>query len=508
MSVDTAAPGPALPDFETVLDRRTKQILERRRRTATVRRRGWLVFRMLLVADILGLTIAFASAELFIAAHSAHNHSLSLREIFAFALSLPGWVLVAKLYKLYDRDERLTGHVTADEAASVLHLVIVCTWMFFAVTWVTGIAHPQVSKLLVFTILSVLFVSVGRAAARAIARRRLTYLQNTVIVGAGSVGHAVAQKLQRHPEYGVNLLGFVDANPLESCSGTVDTPVLGPPSMLPTLVRLFDVERIVIAFSQESQQETVDLIRSLKDFDVYIDVVPRCFEVVAPGMAIHALEGVPVVAIPPLRLATSSRLVKRLMDIVLSLTALVVLAPLFGLIAVAIKLDSPGPVLFRQRRRGSEDTTFEILKFRTMVQDAEAQKHTLAHLNMHATNGGDSRMFKIPHDPRITPIGALLRRYSLDELPQVFNVLRGEMSLVGPRPLILEEDQFVGTWARKRLMLKPGITGLWQILGRSTIPFEEMTRLDWLYVTNWSVGSDLRILLRTLPMLLGSRGAY
>jgi lipopolysaccharide/colanic/teichoic acid biosynthesis glycosyltransferase len=167
-------------------------------------------------------------------------------------------------------------------------------------------------------------------------------------------------------------------------------------------------------------------------------------------------------------------------------------------------------VFFRQVRMGQRNRTFRIVKFRTMSADAEQRKAEVAHLNRHARNGGDPRMFKIPDDPRVTRVGRFLRRYSLDELPQLINVLKGEMSLVGPRPLILAEDQHVVDWARSRLDLKPGITGLWQALGNSAIPFEEMVRLDYLYVTSWSLGKDCRLLLRTIPAVVrnGATGSH
>ena len=155
---------------------------------------------------------------------------------------------------------------------------------------------------------------------------------------------------------------------------------------------------------------------------------------------------------------------------------------------------------------GEDERTFRIFKFRTMVVDAETRKADVAHLNMHRED--DPRMFKVPEDPRVTRVGGFLRRSRIDELPQLINVLRGEMSLVGPRPLILDEDRYVERWARRRLSLRPGITGLWQVLGASDIPFEEMTKLDYLYVTNWSLGEDVRLILRTIPSLARGRAAY
>ncbi len=180
---------------------------------------------------------------------------------------------------------------------------------------------------------------------------------------------------------------------------------------------------------------------------------------------------------------------------------LVPLAPVMAAIALAIRLDSPGPVLFRQRRSGRRGEAFEVLKFRTMVQDAEGRKADLRALN----EAGDG-LFKVAKDPRITRVGRLLRRTSLDELPQLINVVRGQMSLVGPRPLVLDEDIQVEGWHRRRLYLKPGMTGPWQILGSGRIPLYEMVKMDYLYIANWSVWNDVKLLMRTVPGVLARRG--
>jgi exopolysaccharide biosynthesis polyprenyl glycosylphosphotransferase len=382
-------------------------------------------------------------------------------------------------------------------------MVTVGVWLFVSFAYLTKVADPDLPKLLVFWATAIALVSVGRASARAYCRRRINYLQNTIIVGAGDVGQLVGRKVLRHPEYGINLVGFVDAEPRERREDLEHLTLLGPPERLPALVRLFDIERVIIAFSNEPHQQTLDLIRSMKDLDVQVDIVPRLFELLGPGVGIHTVEGLPLVGLAPARLSRSSRLLKRGLDLVVSLVSLVVLAPVFMAIAVAIKLDSRGPVFFRQTRMGQRDKTFRIWKFRTMTGDADARKAEVAHLNMHLHNGGDPRMFKIPDDPRITRVGRFLRRTSIDELPQLINVLRGEMSLVGPRPLILEEDDFVDAWGRQRLDLKPGLTGPWQVMGRSEIPFDEMVKLDYLYVTQWSLLNDLKLILRTMPALAG-----
>ncbi len=192
------------------------------------------------------------------------------------------------------------------------------------------------------------------------------------------------------------------------------------------------------------------------------------------------------------------------MDIVGSSVGLILLAPFFVLAALAIKLDSAGPIFFRQKRVGRGDREFDILKLRTMVADADHHKSEIAHLNKH--RGSDERMFKIADDPRVTRVGGFLRRRSLDELPQLINVLLGQMSLVGPRPLIPEEHHHVGGWARRRLDLKPGMTGLWQVLGRDDIPFGEMVGLDYVYVTTWSLPRDLKLMLMTFGVLARSNG--
>jgi len=356
-----------------------------------------------------------------------------------------------------------------------------------------------------FWILAVVFVPILRALSRAIGRRQTAYIQNVLVVGTGYVARLLADKIEKHPEYGLRVVGFVDRDDrLAVASG--HTQLLGSTDDLPELIRTYGVQRVAIAFSTDSHDQTLQVIRSMQDTDVQIDIVPRMFEVLGTNAQLHTIEGMPLVGLPSPRLSGSSRFLKRSLDLTAAGLGLLLLAPIFIVVAILIKLDSRGPVFFRQVRMGAGNRPFRVYKFRTMVRDAENLKPDIAHLNMH--NGGDSRMFKAPEDPRITRVGRSLRRWRIDELPQLLNVLSGRMSLVGPRPLILEEDQHVESWARRRLDLKPGITGLWQVLGASDIPFEEMTKLDYLYVTNWSLREDLRLILLTLPALTRARAAY
>jgi exopolysaccharide biosynthesis polyprenyl glycosylphosphotransferase len=474
-------------------------LLEHGRWHVPMRHRGLLLRRSLAVADLFGLVVAFALTQ-------PGLPQTGLRESILFALSLPLWLLLMKLHGLYEGDEERADHSTVDEITRVFQALTIGTWVSFVVLKATGVFELSLDRFVLFWILAIVGITLARAGTRALCRRTLSYIQNAVIVGTGPVGRLVARKLLAHPEYGINLVGFVDSAPLTSAGAVGGLPVLGSPQRIHEIVTEHEVERVIVAFTPDSHEDTLDVVRAVRDLDVKVDIVPRLFEVIGTNSTVHMLEGVPLVGLPPLRLSPSARMLKRSFDLVSASIGLVLLAPLFVATAIAIKLDSRGPIFFSQLRRGELEGTFRIYKFRTMSEDAEQQKASIEHLNMHLDE--DSRMFKAPADPRITRVGRFLRRWSIDELPQLINVLVGEMSLVGPRPLILEEDRHVERWARKRLELKPGITGLWQVLGRSDIPFEDMTKLDYLYVTSWSLKEDLRLILLTVPALLRERRAY
>ncbi len=472
-------------------------------------RRGWVMRRLLLLTDIAALVGAFGLAELaFWHAGSPSFGSLDrLGEVLVFVASLPLWVLGMKLYGLYEGDERNADHSTSDELASIFNLVTVAAWANVLVVRLVDVGLFDPGRLATFWALAITFVACGRILARAYGRRQRWYSQNAIVLGAGEVGQLIGRKLLNHPEYGLNLVGFVDGAPKERRADLDDLTLLGAPEDVLEIIEEHEIERVVVAFSNDSHKEVLDLLRSLEERDVQVDIVPRLFEIIGPAMEIHSIEGVPIVSLPRLRLSRSSKLLKRTVDLGVTAILLALLAPLFVLIGVLIKLDSRGPILFRQVRVGSGGRRFGIFKFRTMSVDADEQKASLAPLNKHA-RAGDPRMFKIPDDPRVTRVGRILRRYSLDEFPQLINVLKGEMSLVGPRPLILDEAAHVDDWARRRLDLKPGMTGLWQVTGRSEMLFDEMVKLDYLYVTGWTLGGDLKLMARTLPSIWRDRNGY
>lgn len=270
--------------------------------------------------------------------------------------------------------------------------------------------------------------------------------------------------------------------------------------VLAHLIRELDAQRVLVVPSQTNPQVTLDLIRTVKALGVRVSIVPHIFDVVGHSVVFDDLGGMTLLGVREFALSRSSAFVKRAFDLAGAGLGVLLVGPALALIAALIKLDSRGPVFFRQERVGRDGEVFRIFKFRTMVADAEHRKQELT-----AFNEADG-LFKIADDPRITRVGRLLRKTSLDELPQLLNVLRGEMSLVGPRPLINSEDETITGYDRRRLHLTPGMTGHWQIMGSSRVPLHEMVKIDYLYVTTWSLFEDFKILARTVPYMLARRG--
>jgi len=463
---------------------------------------------MLVLADLLGLLAAFFIAQiLFPPPSSAPDKYNVPTELLLLLIALPVWVIAAHIAGLYDRDGERTDHSTADDLVGVFAVVTIGTWLVSVGAWLTDIVDPDRSRIVAFWAIAITLVVTLRIAARTLARRSLTYLQNTIIVGAGDVGQLIARKMLQHPEYGINLVGFVDSQPKERRTDLGDLTLLGSPEQLPELVRVLDVERVVIAFTNESHEEMLRMLRSIRELDVQVDIVPRLFEIIGPKVHIHTLEGLPVVGLPPARLSRSSRILKRSIDLVGASIALVLTSPLFAYIAWRIKRDSPGPVFFRQKRLGLNMREFEALKFRTMYVDTDTSAHRSyirATMSSQAPVG-ENGLYKLERQDDITPFGRWLRRTSLDELPQLINVLKGDMSLVGPRPCIEYETENFAPHHFERFLVMPGLTGLWQVTARARSTFGEALDMDVAYARGWSLGLDLRLLCRT-PLAVLRRG--
>jgi exopolysaccharide biosynthesis polyprenyl glycosylphosphotransferase len=467
--------------------------------------RGWLVRRALVVADLAGLFVAFVATQTaFGAGFGAENTLGRGAELLVFTATLPAWILLAKLYRLYDRDEERTDHSTSDDVSGVFHLVTVCTWLFLVLQAITGVTRADLVRMVVFWATAIVLVVVARTFGRALARRTSAYVQNAVIVGTDDVAQLIGRRLLRHPEYGINLLGFIGREACERREGLERVAVLGPLERLPGLIDPLRVERVIVGFHDGALEKLVPLVRSLRQRNVQIDLVPRLFEVVGPNLDTHAIEGIQLIGLHPGRLGRSDRVLKRATDLIAGSIAIIVTAPLIAFIAWRIKRDSPGPVFFRQTRLGMNMRQFQVLKFRTMRMDtseAEHRSYVEALMDPWATPQTDG-LYKLERADAVTPVGRWLRRTSLDELPQLVNVLRGEMSLVGPRPCIPYETKCFAQHHFDRFLVPAGITGLWQVKARAHSTFREALDLDVAYAHGWSLGLDLRLLLQTPLQLL------
>lgn len=448
--------------------------------------------RVLAVADSAAVLIALSISLL--------GFGRATRGDLVLLVVIPVWVLMHKVGGLYDRDAGRIHMATLDESPRLLQMVVLGSFLLFLLSPLVPAGQMNRGQVVVFAATSALLLLALRSAARSLLMR-LQVPERVVIVGSGSVARLIERKLAAHPEYGVALIGRIGSDGPEGRGAYTETiPVLGEVEHFEKTCREHDVERAVIAFGVTSDDEMLVVIRASRRLGVRTTVVPRLHEVIGHAVELDDVEGMTLLGLRDLSRTTSSLLLKRAIDISLSALALLLLSPLLAVLALLVKLTSPGPVLFAQWRIGRHGSPFRMLKFRTMVADAEEHKSDLAHLNEAAP------MFKIADDPRITPVGSWLRRRSLDELPQLWNILRGEMSLVGPRPLIEDESAQVLGHFRDRLQLTPGLTGPWQVLGRTKIPFEEMIRLDYLYVAEWSLWNDIKLLLRTAPVVFRARG--
>jgi exopolysaccharide biosynthesis polyprenyl glycosylphosphotransferase len=467
--------------------------------------RGRMLRRLLLGADVIALCAAFLGTE-------AAFGMLALADIPLLLVSIPLWVILAYGHRLYHLNSYRADYGAADEIGSMLQMVTLWSWTTLLAVSAVRADHVPVPQVALFWAATLLLLVVLRSAARAFAGRQVWYLQNAVIVGPVHQASAILQKILRHPEWGINVVACVAPGRPRFRGRAVLrlfdlVPILRDDTDVVQVVKQLDVDRVMLAPALGESSRRADVIYGLSELGVHVDLVPSWSDVVGTRFDLHEMEGMPLLTMPRPSLGKTSLRLKRALDLGVGTIALVLLSPVFAACALAIKLDSPGPVFFRQRRVGRRDQHFEVFKFRSMYVDADERKDEVAELNFHG-GASETGMFKIREDPRITRVGRILRRYSLDELPQLLNIVRGDMSLVGPRPLIETEDRQIEGRFRRRLDLTPGLTGLWQAHGRSDIPFEEMVNLDFVYATNWSLWGDVKLLMRTCSVVVRGRGAY
>jgi len=458
-------------------------------------RRDAIRRRALAAADVFALSFAYLTLRL-------TSGSAPVADDLLILSALPAWIVLNKILRLYDRDAHLVHKSTLNELPTIVQSVSLGAALAFLFAPAVGVAEIARADVVAFWALACMLTPTLRYSARA-AVRRLTEDERVLIVGSGHVASLVAHKIAAHPEYGATIAGYVDVpSDDDGRPGGSDITRLGGAQEFEAVCRDHDVDRVVIAFSSLAHESLLDMIRVSKRLNLKISVVPRLFEVIGHSVEIDQVEGMTLLGLRGFTRTRSTLMLKRTVDLVGGTLLLLLLAPVMLISALVIKLTSPGPVLFVQSRVGRQNNLFPMFKFRTMIDGADSMKSDLAHLNEM-----DGKMFKITDDPRVTAVGRLLRRTSVDELPQLLNVLRGEMSLVGPRPLVpVETDNIIG-WHRARLDLTPGLTGPWQVMGRNTIPFDEMVKIDYLYVAEWSLWNDFKLLLRTLPVVFGGRGS-
>jgi exopolysaccharide biosynthesis polyprenyl glycosylphosphotransferase len=412
------------------------------------------------------------------------------------AVALVGIALLLFLFKvsgLYDRDELRLVHSTLDEVPLLVQLTGLFALGLAILQSIALTGSLSAARIAAVWIASFCAIVCGRIAARALAART-SPVERCLVIGEMAQTERVREKLISSRARAEVVASVPLANEDVTAADWV-----GIRTVMRRVVGELGVHRIIIAPTTTDTRHVVDFIRVAKSVGVRVSVLPRIFEVVGSAVEFEDVDGMTMLGIRRFGLSRSSRVLKRTFDLVLGSVVLLILSPLFMAISLAILVDSRGSIFFGQLRVGREGRHFRILKFRSMVPGAEARKDELRSIN----EAGDG-LFKVTNDPRVTRVGRFLRATSLDELPQLINVVRGEMSLVGPRPLVLDEDAQVVGLDRSRLHLTPGMTGPWQILG-TRVPMQEMVAIDYLYVANWSMWLDLKLLLRTVRHV--TRGA-
>jgi exopolysaccharide biosynthesis polyprenyl glycosylphosphotransferase len=459
------------------------------------RQRGSVLAKALFWADTLAAVAAAALASVIF-------ETASYESLAYVATAGAIWPLSAFSIGLYRGDQLASWASAVTEIPRAFVAMLLITWPLYGAAQGLSLASP-----IALTVLTIAGTAILTGIARAVVRSTLhkapELRQRTLILGSGVVAGQVVTKLNNNSQFGLVPIGIIDDDMHHV--GSPDLPWFGGFDSLAEVIEVQRIDRVIIAFSRASHEQLLESLRACRDAGVAIDVVPRLFEFLDGVRALDQVGGLPLLSIGAPTLTSASIAAKRVLDVAGSAFLILVFMPLMIAIAIAIKAESRGSVFFRQPRAGRGNSSFQLIKFRSMYVDAEERKKEMGELN----EASDGVMFKIRRDPRVTRVGRTIRRFSLDELPQLFNVLKGEMSLVGPRPLIFPETAALEEhWHLRRLELRPGLTGPWQVYGRSQNPFQEMVRFDYQYVAGWSLARDIEILLATLPAVVSGRGAY
>jgi exopolysaccharide biosynthesis polyprenyl glycosylphosphotransferase len=417
------------------------------------------------------------------------------------AVVLPLWMLLLAAHRLTAPGEVLS---LRREAFKEMRVAVIGVLVLAAASYLLRLDFVSRPFLLLFGLINGVVLAAARVAERrtAIGRKLAEAPERVVVVvGCGDEAVAVARQVVAHRVWGLRLLGLVDT---DGCGRTRvgEFPVVADIRSIFDLLTREVVDEVVLAVPTRELGELEPVLVRCQELGIRVRVALRPFPHLRPHVEVEALNGIPLLTFATSPIAPFALFVKRVIDVVAAAVALLLLSPLWLLIVVAVRLTSRGPVLYRQVRCGLHGRRFTLLKFRTMVENAERMRGEVEHLNVM-----DGPVFKAPGDPRVTPVGRLLRRSSLDELPQFLNVLVGDMALVGPRPPIPDEVEQYEPWQRRRLAMKPGITCLWQISGRSNLDFATWMELDLAYIDHWSLWLDTKIMALTVPAVFSGRGA-
>ncbi|HKB51559.1 MAG TPA: exopolysaccharide biosynthesis polyprenyl glycosylphosphotransferase [Solirubrobacterales bacterium] len=461
---------------------------------AGARRRGSLLRRLLATGDWLTLVATLCIV-------TAASPKTDIGTLFWATMFSPVWVLVLKLHGLYDNDHRRIRHSTLDEISNLVSAAALGTLALDGLLALSPVGPLAATSAIAVGVGALLGSFISRAVLRFF-WHRLAGTATGIVVGPAAAVGVVARRVATHPETRLHLVGYLSPRG-DTGEASGGLPRLGSAADISRIAGESDVERVIVTEQEMSEPATERLIEECKAAGLALTFLPQHFGLLGPGIELNRLAELPVLDFrfsdPP----RSTVALKRGMDLVIGVPLLISLSPLLAAIGLLILLDSGRPVLFRQRRAGKDGKPFTVLKFRTMVQGAEEQLGELVDLEKL-----DEPAFKIADDPRITRTGRRLRRFSFDELPQFINVVRGDMSLVGPRP---EEEAVVALYderQRIRLGVKPGMTGPMQVYGRADLTFEERLAMERDYLDNISVTGDLAILLRTPAAIVRGDGAY
>jgi exopolysaccharide biosynthesis polyprenyl glycosylphosphotransferase len=456
---------------------------------------------MVLVGFQLAYNLRFEAGINWLYRHDQSPFGLYLSLEF---LLVPIWIIVFRVFGMYDFKHLFAGMQEYSRVfnACTFGMMIIIIFTFFYPSLMIARGWVVLSWLLI-----TFCVLLGRFSLRRVVQRLRAqgrFLTTVLIVGGNEEGQAIAAQLQASPTAGIWIAGFADDQLARGSQLLSGMRVLGPVDSVATLVHQHGIQEIIVASTALSREQLLQVFQSFgANEDITLRMSSGLYEILTTGVEVQEIGNVPLLSINKVRLTGGEMFLKRVLDLLISSLVLLLSWPLMIIIALAIKFTAPGPVFYRRRVVGVGGKLFDALKFRTMYTDADERLAQDPELR-----GQFETNYKLKNDPRVTPIGRLLRRTSLDELPQLFNVLRGQMSLVGPRMITSEERARYGKWRMNLSTVKPGITGMWQVSGRSDVSYEERVKLDMQYIRNYSLWLDLHLLWRTFPVVVKGHGAY